>query len=131
MAYWLSNPDDNSNDYIIQAVETARDLLGKAPIVNETVSARYPGQSFRIGCGVHMGGAVLGSIGPDARRDLTMLGDSVNVTFRIEALCSMLGKDLLVSEAVKTAIGEVYTCSDMGMHDLKGKSEPLRIYAMN
>ena len=131
VAYWLSNPDDNSNDYIMPAVETARDLLRKAPIVNEIVSASYPGQSFRIGCGVHMGGAVLGSIGPDARRDLTMLGDSVNVTFRIEALCSVLGKDLLVSEAIKTAIGEVYTCSDMGMHDLKGISEPLRIFAMN
>ena len=130
MAYWLSKPNEPTNDYIVQAVETARDLIREVPSVDESLSARYPGQSFRVGCGVHTGVAVFGSIGPDARRDLTMLGDSVNVTFRIEALCSTLGREILVSEAVKNAVGETFVFDDLGLHDLKGKSEQLRIYTL-
>jgi class 3 adenylate cyclase len=130
MAYWLSEPGADDNDYIVQAVDTARDLTREVHPVDERLSARYPELSFRIGCGVHKGEAVLGSIGPDSRRDLTMLGDSVNVAFRIEAMCSSLGREILVSEAVKDAVGESFEFEDLGLHGLKGKSEETRIYTL-
>jgi adenylate cyclase len=130
MTYWLSAPGDTSNDYVMRAIDTARELVRLVERFDKRFSDQYPGQSFKIGCGIHMGDAVLGSIGPDARRDLTTLGDSVNVTFRIEALCSTLGEQIMVSEAINQAVGDAVAFRDLGPHALKGKSAQVRLYAL-
>ena len=90
----------------------------------------YPYHAFRIGCGIHCGDAVLGNIGADSRRDFTTLGDSVNVTFRIESLCSGLNRPVLVSEEIKTQAGPEFAFDDPGPQSLKGKPEPMNIYAL-
>ena len=129
-AYWLSKPDDNCKNYIVQAVKTAQEMVKEAKVLNEEMTARFPGKAFNIGCGVHMGKAVFGNIGTDARRDFTILGDSVNVAFRIEGLCSTLRREVLVSKEVKEAVTESFVFNDMGLHGLKGKAGKFRLYTL-
>ena len=130
-AYWVSKPEDNCKNYIVQAVKTAQEMVKEAKVLNEEISARFPGKAFNIGCGVHMGKAVFGNIGTDARRDFTILGDSVNVAFRIEGLCSTLKKEVLVSEAIKDAVTESFKFDDMGLHGLKGKAGKFRLFTLD
>ena len=43
------------------------------------------------------------TIGSESRRDITMLGDCVNVVYRIESLCGPLDRPILVSPEVRGA----------------------------
>jgi adenylate cyclase len=130
LAYWLANPGETSNTHITCALKTALDMVTASREFDDRMAAGYPGKEFRIGCGVHAGEAVLGNIGSDARRDYTALGDCVNITFRIESLCSTLQRSILVSHEIKTMVGEEFNFEDLGAHELKGKPQPIHIYSI-
>jgi len=130
MAYWISKSREGDNSHILDALRAARDMLAASGDYDRRLSQQYPGHAFQIGCGVHCGDAVLGNIGADARRDFTTLGDCVNVTFRIESLCSTLGRPVLVSRDIKAQAEPEFTFDSLGPQPLKGKPEPMEIYAL-
>lgn len=129
MAYWLASKDDGVS-HLRQAVETAREMVAASREFDERVTREYPERRFKIGCGIHVGDAVLGNIGADARRDFTTLGDCVNVTFRIESMCSSLDREILLSEEARQLAPEELEIEDIGEHALKGKTEPVRLFAL-
>lgn len=53
-----------------------------------------------VGIGVHYGQAVLGDIGGERRVEFTVIGDTVNVASRLEALSRSLGVQIAASDAV-------------------------------
>lgn len=130
MAYWISKPGGGDNAHILGALRAARDMVEASHEYDESLAAQYPGHAFRIGCGIHCGDAVLGNIGADSRRDFTTLGDCVNVTFRIESLCSTLDRPVLVSEEITAQAEPEFEFDDLGPQALKGKEEPITIYAL-
>jgi adenylate cyclase len=81
-----------------------------------------------IGVGVHTGVAFLGAVGSDGlATDITVLGDPPNTTSRLASVAA--GGEILVSEAAFVP--------GMGLEDqerrvltLKGKREPITVYAM-
>lgn len=129
MAYWIPEAGP-SNAHIVEALQTAADMFAESTQYGKRMSDQYPGHTFDIGCAVHCGEAVLGNIGADSRRDFTTLGDCVNVAFRMESLCSALDRPVLVSEDIKALAEHEFAFEDLGPQALKGKSEPMRLYAL-
>lgn len=80
-----------------------------------------------IGAALNSGEAVIGNVGVDGKRDHTVLGDAVNVAFRLEGLTSTLGMDLLIGDDTAALLdqklrGAYFTpCKNL----VKGKSEPV------
>ena len=55
---------------------------------------------FRIGVGIHFGEAILGELGHPNRRQMTVIGDNVNMASRIESATKTYQASLLISDAV-------------------------------
>ncbi len=81
MLAWFEGPDAAA-----RAVRAGRDLLAAVP-------ADAP---RRVGAGIYSGPVVSGAVGPQDRRDFTVIGDTVNTAAR---LCSAARADQLVVDA--------------------------------
>lgn len=75
--------DDGPN----RAITAARDIQTKI------AKSDFPRE---IGIGIHKGDVISGAIGPDERRDFTVIGDAVNISAR---LCALAGAGEIVVDA--------------------------------
>jgi adenylate cyclase len=108
------------------AVAAAREMLLAMDAINE--GASWP---LRIGIGIHFGEVVAGNIGSPRRKEYTVIGDTVNFAARLEALNKEFGSQLLISAAVRDALGEA--CSDavsLGEVAVRGYDRPMTVWQL-
>lgn len=86
---------------VAAAVQMRRELLD----YNRLRSERGL-ESIRIGVGLHTGSLVLGTVGSPERLNTTVVGDTVNLASRLEALTAFYRAGIIVSEAVMDGLGE-------------------------
>jgi adenylate cyclase len=92
---------------------------------------REYGERLRIGIGVNSGTVLAGTIGGGGRLEFTVIGDPVNTAARVEAATRLTGDDVLVTETTRDLLRDGTGCSFTERPDveLKGKREPVRVYA--
>jgi adenylate cyclase len=83
------------------AVAAGREMLVAMNGINH--ASAWP---LRIGIGIHFGEVVAGNIGSPRRKEYTVIGDTVNFASRLEALNKDFDSQLLISAAVRDALGE-------------------------
>lgn len=86
---------------------------------------------IKIGVGIHSGRATCGVVGAEERLEYTVIGDTVNLASRLEAKTKELRASLLVSEATLRLIGERYVAENLGEITVKGKQQPVRVFAIS
>jgi len=109
-----------------RAVAAGREMLDAMERIND--GASWP---LRIGIGIHFGEVVAGNIGSPRRKEYTVIGDTVNFAARLEALNKDFNSQLLISNAVREAIGEA--CSDavsLGEVAVRGYDRPMTVWQL-
>jgi adenylate cyclase len=109
-----------------RAVAAGREMLDAMERIND--GASWP---LRIGIGIHFGEVVAGNIGSPRRKEYTVIGDTVNFAARLEALNKEFGSQLLISAAVRDALGEA--CSDavsLGEVAVRGYDRPMTVWQL-
>jgi class 3 adenylate cyclase len=128
MAFWgapLDQPDHAS-----RAVAAAQGMVQR---LAEHNAGRAEDERFRLGIGLHTGLAVVGNVGHDRRHDYTAIGDTVNLSARIEAATKDAGAELLISdETLQHLTGEEQRGFRMlGPITVKGRRQPVTIHAVS
>lgn len=89
------------------------------------------GESLRVGIGVNSGPAIAGTIGGGGKLEFTVIGDTVNVASRIEALTKEIGDPILMSQATVAALTrEPSGLVDRGMFEVRGKDKKLHLHGL-
>ena len=100
-------------------------LLGLRAVEENNVNEAL---KFEVGIALHFGEVAYGNVGSGQRLDYTVIGRDVNLTSRIADLCGPMGQKLLLSERLKTLVGEG-DFLDVGEQALKGIAEKQRVFA--
>ncbi len=115
-----------AHDAAQRAVVAAREMLEANERANQATS--WP---LRIGIGIHFGEVVAGNIGSPRRKEYTVIGDTVNFAARLEALNKDFNSQLLISQAVRDALGEA--CGDavsLGSVEVRGYDRPATVWRL-
>jgi len=80
--------------------------------------------------GLHTGPAVVGSFGAASRQQYTAMGDTINVASRLEGLNKEYHTSILVSAAIRDAVGERFELRSLGLVQLKGRAEKVDLWEL-
>ena len=129
----------NLDGHASHALRAARKMLGRVEMINqrweesgELARWRSAGvESLRIRIGLHSGTVVSGNVGSTLRMKYAVIGDTVNVAARVEALNKTLGTTLLLTSITRDKLEPDEQMADLvplGSHPVKGRVEALEVW---
>ncbi|MEA3340653.1 MAG: adenylate/guanylate cyclase domain-containing protein [Chloroflexota bacterium] len=111
-----------SRDHALRAVRAAVALQACAREVNNDDALRY-------GIGIHTGEAVVGNVGSQRRLDYTAIGDTVNLSCRLESVAAP--GQILVSRATYEQVRGEVQAREIGPISVKGRQEAVVVYEVS
>jgi class 3 adenylate cyclase/tetratricopeptide (TPR) repeat protein len=141
---------ETSLDHAKRAVLTALEMIEKLKDFNRRRKRRNL-SPINIGIGINSGEAVVGNVGTMERMDYTAIGDTVNLSSRLEGLNKEYLTNIVISEnTLSHLIGEINItkfseesivptialpggsvfCKFLDKVNVKGKTIPIKIYAV-
>lgn len=87
-------------------------------------------EALRVGIGIHSGPVVMGDVGAADLLSFTVLGSTVNVASRVEALTKRLPADALLSAETYALVRDAVFCEAMPPVWVSGIDDPVRTYAL-
>ncbi len=109
------------------AVDAGLEMFREVDRLNPDLEAMH-GRGFEIVVAIHYGEAVVGTLGYGKTRQLTAIGDAVNMAARIETISKEENASLLVSSSVFENLSGGYRVGRTFTRTLKGKTGDHTLY---
>jgi len=116
-------------DHAEHAVQAAIDMVRELGELNKSWAARGMAQ-LDIGVGVNSGEMIAGNIGSSAIMSYTVIGDNVNLGSRLESLNKEYKTRIIISDATRSRLTNLYDLRPLGNVTVKGKSKAVAIYEL-
>jgi adenylate cyclase len=127
MAVWGNTHSEGVRNDAANAVRAALAMREELARLNASWAARgLP--PLRIGVAINHGEVVVGNIGSPERMEFTVIGDAVNVSWKLQELTKDLEADLIVGENVMGLVIEEFELRPLGKATIKGLPQPLEIF---
>ncbi len=117
----------DTENHADEALAAARSIQQTLQRLNSERQARGE-DPIQIGIGINTGPAIVGSIGSPERMEFTVIGNTVNVASRIEALNKTLGTSLLLSRETRNALRNAAELRPLPAQAVKGVEQPVEIF---
>jgi DNA-binding response OmpR family regulator len=125
MLFWYGEDETEAAHKMIEAAFAIRKKL---EVMNNSDPLLQNDPIF-LRMGMNSGEAILCDIGSaDSRLDLTLIGDNVNLTSRLEAAGKQYGVDTIISEFSYSMVKERILVRELDRVRVVGKMQPVTIY---
>ena len=84
--------------------------------------------TFEIGIGINSGEVIAGNIGAPEKMDFTVIGDTVNLTSRLQGIAA--SGEIIVGEPTYTIVKDQFRFEAVGEVELKNSARPMRCYRL-
>ncbi|MFP3867620.1 MAG: CHASE2 domain-containing protein [Desulfobacteraceae bacterium] len=127
MAFWGA-PLPLTNNAVL-ACQAALEMQATMQQLQEGWQARgWPQLSIRIG--LHSGPVIAGNVGSKDHFNYTVMGDNVNLAFRLERANKDYGTKIILSEATRRHLDNVFLVRELDWVQVKGRVKPVTIYEL-
>src|SRR5207245_2803433 len=116
-----------NEDHAQRALSAALAIQSGLKPLTDEMRQRH-GVEFRMRRGINTGLVVVGAIGRDLRMDYTAVGDTTNLAARLLGLAKP--GQIVISRRVQQLSAGFFVFEDLGDFQVKGKTEPVRAYAV-
>jgi adenylate cyclase len=133
MAFW-GPPFVKPEEHAVLACRAAQAQLGALDTLRQELpditGLRRDLPVIDLCIGICTGEVVVGNIGSDNTRSYTVIGDTVNLTARLERANRVYGTQILVGETTAQAIGSQFETREIDTISVKGKTETTRVFEL-
>lgn len=130
MATWGTILSAGAAEDARRAVAAALDMLAGAARLREKWSGLPHAPDLRLGIGLHAGSAIFGNIGSSLKMEPTVIGDTVNLTSRLESLTKHYRLPILFSGSVVKAAGHAFPFRTVDIVRVVGREAPVTIHTL-
>ncbi len=127
MAFWGA-PDEDA----LRSFHACRAAL-LCQYALETLNSNWRSQGkpvLNTRMGIHCGEVVVGNMGSSERMNYTLIGDSVNLSARLEGTNKFYGTKIIVSHSVYEEVKDDFLCRTLDIVAVKGKNKGVKIYEL-
>lgn len=111
-----------------RALTAAREAVARMAAFNATRADRSE-PPLHFGIALHIGAVMYGNVGVEQRLEFTVVGSAANKAARLETMCKVLGRPLVVSADLALLVDEPLV--SLGFHALDGVREPDEVMTLN
>ena len=125
MAVWGAPVE--TGKHAVLALEAATDMMNLLETANETWKTKY-GVELRLAVGINSGEVIVGNIGSEKRMEYTVIGDTVNVAARLEAIAKP--NQVLLTSSTRELAASGFEVVALGNHRLTGRAAGTEVYEL-
>src|SRR5215471_16920623 len=123
----LFGVDNDQHDHADEALAAGHGLQRSLERFNSDLTRRRE-EPVQVGIGINSGRVIVGSIGSPDRMEFIVIGSTVDIASRIEALNKTLGTTLLLSRATRNALRQPLALRALPLQCIEGVERPLEIF---
>ena len=129
MASWGSLQSRGAKADAIASVKAALAMQEKLGALNQSWVARgWP--ELRVGMAINYGDVVVGNIGSQQRMEFTLIGDAVNLSWKLQEFTKTKKVKLIVSETVANLVADEFDVRSLGTATVDDSHQACEIFSI-
>ena len=85
---------------------------------------------MHVGFGINHGDAIVGNLGCEAKMEVSVIGDAVNLGSRLEGATKQYGLDVCIGENVADLVRDQFMLRSVDLLVVQGKTQPVEIFTV-
>jgi len=133
MAFWttpFSEGEDHARDACFACLEMRLTFAEIEKNISQITGLRRNIPKFHVRMALATGDTLIGTIGSATSKSFTVIGDTVNIASRLEAVNKVYGTDLIINEDCYRLAELEIEAREIDFVTVYGKTEPVRIYEL-